>query len=78
MAEGQEVEKLANQYLQEIVMKDYHYGELKLQQALKDSEFEARADGIIFNQQTQVFHIYEVKSSTQVKRRISLNKETPN
>lgn len=54
MREGQEVEKLANQYLQKIVMKDYPHGELKLQQTLSDGEFEARADGIIFNQQTQL------------------------
>lgn len=68
MSEGQRVEKLANKYLQEVILKKYQGGELTLQQTFIDGQFEAIADGVIFDKQAQVFDIYEVKSSTNIKK----------
>ena len=67
MSEGQKVEKYANKFLEEMILKQYAYGQILFQPTYHDGDFEARADVLIFDQETGVYDIYEVKSSTSVK-----------
>lgn len=68
MSEGQKVEKYANQFLEEIILKQYAYGQIHFQPTYFDGDFEARADVLIFDQEAGVYDIYEIKSSTSIKK----------
>lgn len=68
MSEGQKVEKYANQFLEEIILKQYAHGQIYFQPTYHDGDFEARADVLIFDEDTGVYDIYEIKSSTSVKK----------
>jgi len=68
MSEGQKVEKYANKYLEEIILKQYPNAQIHFQPTYRDQDFEARADVLIFDRKANVYDIYEVKSSTSVKK----------
>lgn len=69
MNEGQKVEKYANQFLEEVVLKQYPpNSQIHFQPTYHDGDFEARADVLIFDNAAGVYDIYEVKSSTSVKK----------
>ena len=68
MREGQKVEKYANQFLEEITLKQYAHARIHFQPTYYDGDFEARADVLIFDEQANAYDIYEIKSSTSVKK----------
>jgi hypothetical protein len=68
MSEGQKVEKYANQFLEEIVLKQYSSAQIHFQPTYHDGDFEARADVLIFDNEAGVYDVYEIKSSTSVKK----------
>lgn len=68
MSEGQKVEKYANKYLEEIILKQYPNAQIHFQPTYRDQDFEARADVLIFDREAKAYDIYEVKSSTSVKK----------
>ncbi len=67
MTQGYEVEGLARQYLQELVDQDDNL-ELIWQRTFTDRQYEAVADALIHHLDTDTYDIYEVKSSTEVKK----------
>lgn len=68
MSEGQKVEKYANQFLEEITLKQYAHARIHFQPTYHDGDFEARADVLIFDEQANAYDIYEIKSSTSIKK----------
>ena len=68
MSEGQKIEKYANKYLEEIILKQYPNAQIHFQPTFRDQDFEARADVLFFDQEANVYDICEVKSSTSVKK----------
>lgn len=68
MEQGQKVEGLAREFLEAHVRTHYADGQLSFQETLRDGEFEARLDALVFDATDNVYDIYEVKSSTSPKK----------
>lgn len=68
MEQGQKVEGLARGFLEAHVHSHYAEGQLSFQKTLRDGEFEARLDALVFDATHHVYDIYEVKSSTSPKK----------
>ncbi len=68
--QGYNVEKYAEQYIQEVLIPEYNMApdNVLLQPTAKDHEFEARADVLILNPQTKKWDMYEIKSTTEIKK----------
>ncbi|HSF83934.1 MAG TPA: DUF2779 domain-containing protein [Anaerolineales bacterium] len=66
--QGLAIEALAKDYLAVFTAGRYSHGELIWQPTYQDGEFEARADALIYDPQAQVYDIYEIKSSTSLKK----------
>lgn len=64
IAEGYEVEKLAQDYFVKLILPQKPGYQMKLQQTFIDGLFEARVDILLFNPEESSYEIYEVKSST--------------
>ncbi len=62
--QGQAVEELAAAYLENL----HRGGELQRQVSFSDGPYEARLDFLLRDSRTGVFDLYEVKSSTSVKK----------
>lgn len=65
--QGYEVEKYAKQYLQNIVDQGSNL-ELIWQRTFIDKNYEAKSDALIHHLDTDTYDIYEIKSSTEVKK----------
>lgn len=65
--QGQQVEALAQQYLQEHIDAHYDQAQLLWQFAYNDGRYEVRSDGIVHDRAADAFDLYEIKSSTRVK-----------
>lgn len=67
MTQGYQVEKYARQYLEDIVKQDEKL-ELIWQKTFIDKNYEAKSDALIHKLDTDTYDIYEIKSSTEVKK----------
>jgi len=65
--QGQQVEALARQYLEDHIQRNYAQADLLWQFAYNDGRFEVRADGIVHDRAAEAYDLYEIKSSTKVK-----------
>ncbi len=65
--QGQQVEALARDYLEDILLPQYDQGDLIWQVAYDDGQYEIRADALIFDQEAQCYDLVEIKSSTSVR-----------
>jgi hypothetical protein len=70
LEQGYDVEELAIKYAKEYLTKEYGITkkDLLIQPTHKYDNYEARTDILIFNPKTDKWDIYEVKSSTSVKK----------
>lgn len=65
--EGYKVEKLAKEYLQNFVTQNPQY-KILWQSTYTDKNYEAKADALLHDTQTDTYDIYEIKSSTSVDK----------
>lgn len=65
--EGYKVEKLAKEYLQNFVHNNTQF-KLIWQSTYNDKNYEAKADALLHNSETDTYDIYEIKSSTSVDK----------
>jgi len=68
MKQGYDVEKVAKVYLQKYVLPKYKNAELLWQPTYTPGEYQSRADGVIHELDTNIYHLYEIKSSTSTKK----------
>ncbi len=68
MTQGMQVEALAQDYLQQMILPGYHSASTGWQQTFRDGHFEIRTDGLVHDQVANAYDLYEVKSSTSVKK----------
>jgi hypothetical protein len=64
--EGYKVEKLAKFYIESIILPNYFQGKILFQHTYADRDYLARSDVIIFDDTSNAYHIYEIKSSTSI------------
>ncbi len=69
IAEGYEVEKLAQEYFANEILPQKPGCQMKLQQTFTDGPFQARVDILLDNPETSTYEIYEVKSSTNLDKK---------
>ncbi|MEN8253642.1 MAG: DUF2779 domain-containing protein [Patescibacteria group bacterium] len=67
LKQGYEVEKYAKEYLENLVSQDNNL-ELVWQRSFTDKNYEAKSDALIHKLDTDTYDIYEIKSSTEVKK----------
>jgi hypothetical protein len=68
MKQGYAVEKVAKEYLTKYILPKYTHAELLWQPTYKSGEYEARADGLIHDLDSDTYDLYEIKSSTKTKK----------
>ena len=68
MKQGYDVEKVAKTYLEKHILPKYKNAELLWQSTYTSGEYQSRADGIIHELDTDIYHLYEIKSSTSTKK----------
>ncbi len=66
--QGQRVEALAREYIEAILIPKYEAAQLLWQQSYNDGQFTIRADALIWDKIADVYDLYEIKSSTSVKK----------
>ena len=64
--QGQDVETLARQYLEETIVSIDN--QLYWQKTFDDGRFQTRVDAILFDKKAGVYDLYEIKSSTSIKK----------
>lgn len=70
LEQGYEVEKLAEEYIQQYLIPQYkaQQSDILIQSTHIDGDFEARPDVLIKNPLTKKWDMFEIKSSTSVKK----------
>lgn len=68
MQQGYEVEKVAKDYVSTILVKKYQNAELLWQPTYTHADYQSRADAVIHDLDTDTYDIYEIKSTTSVKK----------
>ena len=68
MEQGQEVEKLAGEYVKKVLLEQYGDCEVYWQRPFEDGPYIARADVVIEDSQAGVYDLYEIKSSTSIHK----------
>ena len=68
MKQGQQVEGLARQYLEGVILPEYQQAELIWQRPFDNGKYEIRVDALIHDQQANAYDLYEIKSATSVKK----------
>jgi len=66
--QGQAVESLARQYIQEVILAQNPHLRLEWQPSYDDGRFNIRADALIWDENAKVYDLYEIKSSTSVNK----------
>ena len=66
--QGQRVEALARDYVETYLLPGYDAGQLFWQPSYNDGKFEIRADALIFDKIEETYDLYEIKSSTGVRK----------
>lgn len=68
MQQGYEVEKVAKDYCSSVLVQRYAHAELLWQPTYTFDGFESRADAVIHDLDTDEYDIYEIKSTTSIKK----------
>jgi hypothetical protein len=68
MEQGQEVEHLAASFLQEMLKKQGNDYQLARQKKFVDGPFQAIVDALVFDPHSNMYDVYEIKSSTGVSK----------
>ncbi len=68
MAQGIQIEDLAMEYLERIVVVRYNQPEVMCQKRLTDGHFEARSDMVVYDRESRMCDIYEIKSGTSISK----------
>jgi hypothetical protein len=66
--QGYEVENLAKQYLETVLLPLTPHNQLFWQRTYLDGSFEARCDALVFKPETNTYDLYEIKSSTSLDK----------
>ncbi len=66
MEQGQKVEALAREFIENKVLEHYTEAELLWQTPFDDGKFEIRTDALIWDKSAGVYDLYEIKSSTTI------------
>ena len=66
--QGYEVEKVAKDYCSSLLVQRYAHAELLWQPTYTFDGFESRADAVIHDLDTDEYDIYEIKSTTSIKK----------
>jgi len=66
--QGQKVEALAKEYIETFLMPLYEAPRLLWQPDYNDGKYEIRADALIWDKSSGVYDLYEIKSSTSIRR----------
>jgi hypothetical protein len=66
LKQGQQVESLASEYIETVLLHQYSHARVLWQPAYDDGRFEIRADALIFDQDAGLYDLYEIKSSTSI------------
>ena len=69
MEQGKDIEELARIFLQEFLSERYFNPDITWQRTFTDGHFQARADAVIFDPGREAYDIFEIKSSTSVKKK---------
>jgi hypothetical protein len=67
MEQGQKVEALAREFIENNLMERYANAQLLWQTPFDDGKFEIRTDALIWDKSADVYDLYEIKSSTKVQ-----------
>ncbi|MCH7663171.1 MAG: hypothetical protein IH859_04790, partial [Chloroflexi bacterium] len=65
--QGNQVHAAADDYLQVFTASHYDKAEYQPEHTFSDGRFQARIDGLVHDLETDVYDLFEVKSSTVVK-----------
>ena len=68
MEQGKDIEELAKAFLQAFLSARYTNPEITWQRTFTDGHFQARVDALLYDPERQAYDIYEIKSSTSVKK----------
>lgn len=66
--QGQQIEALAGEYIETVLLPQYDRSQLLWQPAYDNGQFEIRADALIFDTESGYYDLYEIKSSTSVHK----------
>ncbi len=66
MAQGQEIEKWAVRYIQDVILPQYNSPIFAAQRKFIDNHFEVIVDGLVYDPDSEIYDLYEIKSSTSV------------
>ena len=66
--QGQQVEALAKDHIKNNLLPNYSDAQLLWQPTYNDSQFEIRADALIWDKAADVYDLYEIKSSTSLRK----------
>lgn len=66
--QGQTVEILAKEYLEQVVLSGKDHLHLEWQDTFDDGRFQIRADALIRDEKANVYDLYEIKSATSVQK----------
>jgi len=68
MQQGRNIEQLARQYLQHALQTSYSEYDLSFEVQVSDGVFHARLDALVYDPAQQTHDIYEIKSSSSIKK----------
>lgn len=68
LEQGQQVEALARQFLEDHIRSAYAKAELLWQTTVNDGRYEIRTDGLVYDKAAEAYDLYEIKSSSKVKQ----------
>lgn len=66
LQQGQQIEALARVYIETVLLPQYAHAEVLWQPVYDDGRFQIRADALIFDINTGLYDLYEIKSSTTI------------
>jgi hypothetical protein len=66
MRQGHEVEQLAKQFLQGFVAQRYDHATVTFEETITADPYQTRIDALVFDEDAQVYDLYEIKSGTSV------------
>ncbi|MBD3250723.1 MAG: DUF2779 domain-containing protein [Candidatus Pacebacteria bacterium] len=66
--QGYQVERLAKKFLKQHIEQNYNQAELDFQAVLKSGSYQSRIDALVYDQQDQVYDLFEIKSSNRIKK----------
>lgn len=68
MEQGKDIEKIAKEFMQNYLAKKYNSFTIETEQTFTDGHFQTRVDALVHDTEDNVYDIYEIKSSTSVKK----------